>query len=270
VNADAFQLYRRLNICTAKPSAEERAWCPHHLFDVLDLNESCDAARYAEMAKPVIAEIISRRRRPVIVGGSGLYLKALTHGLASLPSDEALRQQLSFSTPEERVARLVELDPAGAAVMNLKNDRYVSRALEICLLTGRPQSELRKTWQGVEPAFDGVWLLWDREKLKARLDQRVLGMIEAGLVQEIADLRDLSDTASKAIGVREIQKHLVGECTLEEAVADIQLSTRRYAKRQRSWFRRETGFKIFEMDEDKRPDTLLEEVLKAFPHMRRE
>jgi len=267
VNADAFQLYRQLDICTAKPSLEERSLCPHHLFDVLALSESCDAAFYTELARPVIEDILKRGRLPIVVGGSGLYLKALTHGLANVPSDESMRLQLAELTAAERVEWLLVRDPTVAATMNLKNDRYVSRALEICLLTGQPQSELRQSWKDLQPAFDGICLKWDRETLNARLDRRVLAMVEAGLVNEIASLGEFTGTAVKAIGVRDVQRHLACECSLEEAIAAIQMSTRRYAKRQRSWFRRETGFKIVEMREDKTPVELADEVLEVFPHL---
>lgn len=249
VNADAFQLYKGLDICTAKPSAAERARVPHHLYDVLALTEVGDAAFFAELAKPVIDEIAGRGKVPIIVGGSGLYVKALTHGLSPLPSDAGLRSKLEHLTTRERVAWLLVRDPHAATTVNLKNDRYVTRALEICLLTGQPQSELRSAWKLHEPYYRGVLLQWPRELLHIRINQRVLAMVQAGLVDEVATAGDLSGTADKAIGVNEVRRHLAGELTEHEMIEAIQLATRQYARRQEKWFRREKGFEVLQMQE---------------------
>ena len=249
INADAFQLYRGLDICTAKPSAADFGRVPHHLYSVLSLGELCDAQFYSDLARPVIAEIASRGKLPIVVGGSGLYVKALTHGLSPLPSDEALRQKLSELTPHERVEWLLLRDPDAEQNVNLKNDRYVTRALEICLLTGEPQSTLRKAWSQVQPEFRGIRLVWDRPVLDERINQRVLQMVAAGLVEEVQQADALSATAVKAIGVREVRQFLAGECTREEMIAAIQLATRQYARRQDKWFRREKGFQPVEMRE---------------------
>ncbi len=260
VNADAFQLYRGLDICTAKPGPDEMRRLPHHLYGVLALNELSDAAFYAELARPVIADILSRGRAPIVVGGSGLYVKALTHGLSPLPSDEALRRKLAELTPAERVCWLLERDPEAATTVNLKNDRYVSRALEICLLTGEPQSRLRQAWRADPPEYHGVRLTWEREALHDRINQRTRAMMEAGLVEEIRGAGDLSGTAEKAIGVREVRAHLRGELSLEAAAEAIQLATRQYAQRQVKWFRRERGFVPLEMRAAAAPDDLVRQV----------
>lgn len=248
VNADAFQLYRGLDICTAKPSAADLARVPHHLYSVLSLGELCDAQFFCDLAKPIIADIAARGKVPIVVGGSGLYVKALTHGLSPLPSDEGLRQRLAEFTPHERVEWLLTRDPDAQQTVNLKNDRYVTRALEICLLTGEPQSKLRQAWSQAQPQFRGVRLSWDRAALDARINQRVLNMIAAGLVNEVAGVSALSATSAKAIGVEEIREHLRGESTIEQAVAAIQLATRQYARRQDKWFRREKAFRVLTMD----------------------
>jgi tRNA dimethylallyltransferase len=249
VNADAFQLYRGLDICTAKPAAQDFARVPHHLYGVLSLGELCDAQFFCDLAKPVIAEIISRGKVPIIVGGSGLYLKALTHGLSPLPSDESLRQKLAELTPHERVEWLISRDPGAEQTVNLKNDRYVTRALEICILTGEPQSRLREAWSKSNPSFRGVRLVWDRVTLDDRINRRVLQMIASGLIEEVRQSSALSATAVKAIGVPEVRRHLAGEATLEETIAAIQLATRQYARRQEKWFRREKGFRVLPMTE---------------------
>jgi tRNA dimethylallyltransferase len=247
VNADAFQLYRGVAICTAKPTAEDLARVPHHLYGVLSLGELCDAQFYCELAKPTLAEITSRGKVPIVVGGSGLYVKALTHGLSPLPSDEALRQKLAELTPHERVEWLLSRDPEAEQTVNLKNDRYVTRALEICILTDEPQSKLRQAWSKAEPHFRGIRLVWDRAVLDARINQRVLQMVAAGLVEEVRQTAALSATAVKAIGVSEVRRHLAGETTLDETIAAIQLATRQYARRQEKWFRREREFRVVPM-----------------------
>lgn len=243
VNADAFQLYRGLDIITAKPSPFERSLVPHHLFDVLDPTATCDAQRYRDLALPVLQQIVARGRIPIVVGGSGLYLKALTHGLDPLPPGEpALRAELAQLSLEEKVARLLALDPAAADSVPLQNPRYVERALEICLLTGQPQSTLRTAAQRPPPLIKGSVLVWDRPLLHQRIDQRVHQMIAAGAIAEIAAQSALSTTSAKAIGVREIQAHLQGDVPLSETITLIQQATRQYAKRQITWFRREPCF----------------------------
>lgn len=267
VNADAFQLYRGMNICTAQPSREELQRVPHHLYAVLDPRETSDAQRYCDLARPVIREIGERGKLPIVVGGSGLYVKALTHGLSALPNDATLRARLEHLTAAERVSWFLHRDPEAAQTVNLKNDRYVTRALEICLLTGQRQSELRKAWSQAAPEYRGIRLVWDREILSARIQQRVQKMAEAGLVAEIANLKELSTTAGKAIGVREIRAHLAGECSLDQALEAIALATRQYARRQDKWFRREKGFAPLEVKEGQSLEELVKTVLESFPDL---
>ncbi len=266
VNSDAFQVYRGLDVCSAKPSKEERARVPHHLFDVLDLVESCDAQRFRDLALPVIQSIATRGVWPIVVGGSGLYTKSLTHGLASLPkADDALRTRLALLTPQERIAELLRLDPEAQRNVPMKNDRYVSRALEICLLTGRAQSELRSEWQENEPQFMGVQITRDRADLYARINERVHGMISAGLVQEVASLGTLSSTAEKAIGVLEVRQHLHEGLPLPAAVEAIQQASRRYAKRQVTWFKRECGFQTICLSPDSTASMAADRIIELFP-----
>lgn len=266
VNADAFQLYRRLDIVTAKPSQEDRTRAPHHLYDVLDPSENCDAQRYCEMAHTVISEISARGRVPVVVGGSGLYVKALTHGLAELPKgDESIRAQFTGMTLEEKTTWLLQLDPRAGMNVNLRNPRYVERALEVCLLTGRPQSELRQTFADTKIEARGVLLEWDRSQLYERINQRVPGMVAVGLVDEVRALPALSDTAGKAIGIREVRAYLAGDCTLDAAIEAIQQATRRYAKRQTTWFRREKWLQTIFRTAETSADETVEALLKSFP-----
>ena len=252
VNADAYQVYDGIPIISAAPSTEEKARVPHHLYGNVPLTESYSVARYAKEASMVIEEIQARGRRAIVVGGNGLYVKSLTHGLSDAPpGDEKLRRAMDSLPMEECVAWLKQLDPEGAAAMNLLNPRYVHRALEITLLSGVPASELKASWKQADPeGIDGLFIEWEREELYARINKRVHAMLEQGVLDEIAALPDtLSDTASKAIGVREFQAHLRGELALQDAVAAVQQASRRYAKRQLSWFRRERVFRCLQLAE---------------------
>ena len=246
VNADAFQVYEHMPIITGAPSAADRARVPHHLYGIVPVEEDYNVARYAASVEHVIQEIQSRGRHPMVVGGSGLYVKALTHGLAeSPPGDASLRHGLHSISEDRRVRWLERLDPVGARRTNLRNPRYVMRALEITLLSGTPASVLKADWRRQDlSGVDGVLISRDREDLYGRINRRVEEMFAAGAVAEVSALPPtLSTTASKAIGVGEIRRYLRGDCTLAEAVEAIRQATRRYAKRQETWFRREPIFR---------------------------
>jgi tRNA dimethylallyltransferase len=245
VNADALQLYRGLEIVSAAPSLGERSLFPHHLFGVLDPTTPNDAQSYAKMASTVIEEIIGRGRTPIVTGGSGLYLKFLTHGASPLPTgDPSLRAELDAMPLEELVAKLRELDPAEAARTSLENPRYVSRAVEICLLTGQRASELRDRWEAATAdkvaALHGYVIHRSRPDLHARIAQRTKAMLNGGAIEEVAAIGPMSENCEKAIGVREIQQLLRGEIDRETCEELINAATRQYAKRQETWFRRET------------------------------
>ncbi len=243
VNADAFQVYRGLEVLSAAPSAAEKANCPHHLFSFRAANEAMDAARYESWARPVIKEIQARGRRPIIVGGSGLYLKFLTHGVAKAPSgDVEIRAELARLPVDEVYRRLHELDPEEAERQNSGNHRHLSRALEICLATGKRASELRRNFADPEllKNLGGVVLKWPRELLAERIVQRTERMFRGGAVEEVRDLPEDADTIRQAIGVKEIEAYLGGEMTQEECLEKMVIATRQYAKRQRNWFRRES------------------------------
>lgn len=216
------------------------AGIPHHLYSVVDPETALDAARYRDLAIPVIADIQTRGRIPIVVGGSGLYLKFLTHGPSPLPSaDPNLRRELESLGLEELNRRLAAADPQTAARIDRHNPRYVQRALEVCLLTGRPVSELRTSFDTIPESLRGLFLTWPPDALDTRIRQRTTAMLDNGAVDEVSLLPELSSTAAKAIGVREIRAHLAGDldrATCEERIA---IATRQYAKRQRTWFRRE-------------------------------
>ena len=270
VNADAFQVYRGLDTLTAAPTAEDRARVPHHLFGIIEPSQDFDAARYAALARQTIAGIAARGRTALVVGGSGLYLKALTHGLDDLPSDAQLRQRLQAQTLAEKVSQLRSLDPESLSNINPANPRHVERALEICLLSGRPASQLKKSWsRSDESPLRGVLLVWPRDLLRARIDQRVEEMFAGGAIDEVARIESgcgFSRTAARAIGVREIRGLLAGELSRDSAMAMTQQATRRYAKRQRTWFRTESWLKTICLDSMTTPESAAGQVAGELRH----
>lgn len=249
VNADAFQIYRGLEILTAAPTLEEKSQCPHHLFGSVEPDEPMDAARYAGMAEKLMREIRGRQKRPIVVGGSGLYLKFLTHGVAAAPpADEIIRAELEALPVEEIYRRLQDRDPEEAARQNPQNRRHLSRALEICLITGEKASDRRRNFAEHErlQGLQGVVLSWPREVLAERIAERTRRMFARGVVEEVKALPPDAQTIRQAIGVREIEACLRGEISRGECQERITISTRQYAKRQRNWFRREEWLRAVE------------------------
>ncbi|MEO7318827.1 MAG: tRNA (adenosine(37)-N6)-dimethylallyltransferase MiaA [Chthoniobacteraceae bacterium] len=243
VSADAFQIYAGFDLLTVKPSPELRTRVPHHLIGEVPLTESWDVARWLDAALRRIAEIHERGRVPIVVGGTGLYFRTLTRGLAELPPASApLRAELESQPLAELQRRLEKLDVEGARRIDLQNPRRVIRALEVCLLTGRPFSSFREQWNHAPSGWRGIVLTRDREELYARIDERTVEMFAGGVVEEVRALHEVGATASQTLGLREIRAHLAGEMTEAECIAAIQQATRRYAKRQLTWFRRETEF----------------------------
>jgi len=244
VNADAFQLYRGLDVLTAAPPEQERAIVPHHLYGVLDPLEKTDAGSYVRMARPVIEEIQSRGKTPIVTGGSGLYLKFLTHSPAPLPTGDAkLRAELDARPLEDLVAQLRSLDPVEAARTALQNRRFVSRALEICFLTGQKASELRDQWESqtreISASLRGIVIQRTRSELHVRIAARTRAMLDGGAIEEVAALSKVSTNCEKAIGFREIRALIDGEINRGTCEDLINAATRQYAKRQETWFRRE-------------------------------
>jgi tRNA dimethylallyltransferase len=258
VSADAFQIYRGLNLLTAKPDDSTLVQAPHYLIGTVPLIEEMNAEKYRRAAMRAIEEINSRGNLAIVVGGSGLYIKALTHGLAPLPdSNSKLRARLNAMSLGDLCSQLAELDPETSQKIDLKNRRRVVRALEISLLTRRPASEalagrglsaeaLAKADDTGRPASPipatGVFVFRDREELYERINQRVENMFECGVIEEVRTAGIMSTTASQMIGLREIRELLAGEKSLQQCIAHIQQATRRYAKRQLTWFRRQSNF----------------------------
>jgi tRNA dimethylallyltransferase len=210
----------------------------------LDPTGSADAQRYVKLAKPVIEEIQSRGKTPIITGGSGLYLKFLTHGAAPLPTGDAkLRAEMDARPLEDLVAELTALDPVEASRTALQNRRFVSRALEICLLSGRKASDLRDGWEQktaeISSQLRGIVIQRSRPELHASIARRTRAMLDGGALEEVAALSQVSTNLEKAIGFREIRALLAGEIDRPTCEDLINAATRQYAKRQETWFRRE-------------------------------
>ena len=253
VSADAFQVYQGLEQLTAKPNSSTLAKAPHHLLGTTPLGDEMNAEKYRLAASSAVDEINSRSKLAIIVGGSGLYIKALSHGLAPLPEpDPALREQLNATSLDDLCSQLVELDPQTARKIDLKNRRRVVRALEICLVTGKSASAQRQQWIGdvsnpmrtrlSAAPVTGVFLFRNREELYERINQRVEMMFEHGVIEEVRIAGEISQTASQMIGLREIRELLAGKKSIPQCIAEIQQATRRYAKRQLTWFRGQTNF----------------------------
>ena len=258
VGADAFQIYAGLDTLNAKPSPELRARVPHHLVGEVPLSASFDVAQWLTRARESIAAISARGRVPVVCGGTGLYIRALTHGLAPLPgADATLRASLEKEPLPSLVERLLSLDPA--STVDLRNPRRVIRALEVCLLTGRPFSSFRIEWSG-EIAPRGFILTRSRDELHAAIHARTAAMFAAGVIEEvvaISEVGEVGPTAAKMIGLAEIRDHLAGKITREACMETICQSTRQYARRQLTWFRKERAFEWIDLSTTHDPLAIL-------------
>lgn len=253
VSCDSMQVYRRMDIGTAKPTLEEMQGIPHHMIDVAEPWEDFSVSRYCEMAAPIVDDIISRGKTAVIAGGTGLYMDCLIQGNAFAPFPatgvrERLEAQADAEGMEAMLSRLRAVDPDAARRLHLSDRKRILRALEVYLETGETITEHNRKTQAVPPRYSPLWLGLDfarRGELYRRIDLRVSLMLEQGLVEEIRGL--LADgipekaTAMQAIGYKEFVDALDGRCTIEEAADQVRQSSRRYAKRQLTWFRHMEG-----------------------------
>jgi tRNA dimethylallyltransferase len=249
VSADAFAVYRGLDIGTAKPGSEVRARVPHHLIDVADPRERYSAGMFIRDADRAIAEIRGRGRLPVVVGGTHFYVRALLRGLFPEPEkDPQLRRRLEEewdADPESVRARLATLDAEAAARVPFRDRQRTIRALEVSLLAGRPMTELWREHRSVAPRYTSLMLglSLPRSELHARIGVRVEGMFAAGLLEEVRRLFaggiSARAHALRAIGYRECCRVLAGELSVDEAIEEAKAATRRLAKRQMTWLRAE-------------------------------
>jgi tRNA dimethylallyltransferase len=243
VNADASQIYRDLPILSAAPTAKERARAEHRLYGTVDAGSPCSAADWAAMARREIADIHGGGRTPILVGGTGLYLRTLLDGIAPVPAiDPEIRRQVRETPVAENVERLRSLDAAAAERLRPADTARIARALEVVLSTGRALGDWQQQREGgIADAVElrALVLLPPRDSLYARCDARFADMIAKGAVEEVTALLarglDPALPAMRAIGVREIAAYLNGECSIDDAIAAAQQATRRYAKRQYTW-----------------------------------
>jgi tRNA dimethylallyltransferase len=249
VSVDSMQVYRGLDIGTAKPNTAERARVPHHLIDAVELTEPFDAAKFVQLAGVAEHEIRARGRVPIFCGGTGFYFKAYLEGLGAAPSaDPALRKQLEAAPLNDLLRELAERDPATFERIDKQNSRRVIRAVEVIRLTGKPFSEQRAEWTSGEsripnPEGQIFGLLRSPADLYGRINQRVDEMFARGLVEETRALLarglEQNKTAMQALGYRQVVQHLQGGLTLVAAIELVKAKTRQFAKRQMTWFRRQ-------------------------------
>ncbi len=260
INADALQVYRGLDIGTAKPGPEERARVPHHLIDILEPHERYSAGDFARRAREAVEEIRGRGRRPIVVGGSGLYLRALLEGLSPIPpGDPEVRQRLRERLDTEGLsalaAELRERDPETAARLGAGDTQRILRALEVSLVSGEPLSAYisRQPFGAERIVALRVGLTLPRGILYDQIAGRVARMVEKGWVEEVRGLlaKGLSPDlpAFQAIGYRQLVHYLEGAWSLDRAIAETIRSTRRFAKRQETWFRKEPDITWFSAQE---------------------
>ena len=259
VSADSRQVYRYMDIGTAKPTAEERRRAPHHFIDVRTPDQYYSAGEYGREARRCISEIQARGRMPIVVGGSGFYIRALVDGLfAPKISDphvkEKWRQAIRQNGVKAVFRQLQKIDPQTAAKLHPNDRQRVVRALEVWELSGKPISSFRKG-EEVPADFDPVFVGLNRErpKLYERIERRVDAMLDAGLVQEVRRLLEmgygLQYNALRTVGYQEVFQYLNGELSSEAMADKVKMNTRRYAKRQLTWFRRDERIRWFSLDE---------------------
>ena len=267
VSCDSMQVYKRMDIGTAKPTLEERRGIPHHMLDVAEPEEDFSVSRYCKQASAIVDDILARGKTAIIVGGTGLYMDSLIKGndFAPFPST-GMREMLEQKPIEEVYAQLQSVDPEAAARLHLSDRKRIIRAMEVYLETGETITAHNRRTQLIPPKYTPVWFALEdesRQDLYDRIDRRVDLMLQQGLIPEIEALLDSGIspkcTAMQAIGYKEFVAALNGTITVEEAAAQVQQASRHYAKRQLTWFRRNSAIHWLR----RRPQTGSEEILHA-------
>jgi tRNA dimethylallyltransferase len=245
LSVDSMQVYRGMDVGTAKPSLAEQREVRHHLIDVIDPDQPFTAARFVEMADAVIADARTRSVPLIAVGGTPLYFKVLFQGMFEGPgADESVRARLRALPNEELHRRVSEADPAAGARIHVNDTKRLVRALEVLELTGRPISSLQTEWESPIARHEPKWigLSWDKGALNRRINARVKDMLASGWVEEVRGLLarcgTLSKTASEATGYAELIAHVEGKLSLDDAAEQIKIATRQLARRQMKWFKR--------------------------------
>jgi tRNA dimethylallyltransferase len=252
ISCDSMQIYKGMDIGTAKPSLEERQKIPHHLIDIVTPDQPFSVSDFIDLAHRAIKEIKDRKKTPIMVGGTGLYLWAFLEGydFPITPANREIRERLKKESPENLYQRLQETDPKAASKIHKNDLKRIVRALEVFELTGKPISALQRKSEKIEATKIGLNM--EREMLYQRIEQRINGMIDNGLVEEVKGLinkgygRDLP--SMQALGYKEVIDYLDGKCNFDEMVSLLKKNTRHFARRQMIWFRRFTNVKWFEVD----------------------
>ena len=270
ISVDSMQVYRGLDIGTAKPDATERARVPHHLVDVLELTETFDAAQFEKRARIAESEIKSRGKTPLFCGGTGLYFRAFLDGLRDQPpQNRALRAALETTLLAELLQELETNDPAHYAKIDRQNPRRVIRAIENFRLTGKPMSEQPTRWENKEDRNKPrvIYLERPSAELRHRIEQRVDEMFARGLVRETRALLaaglETNRTAQQALGYRQVIEHLNGERILEETIALVKIRTWQFARRQATWFRKQPNIHRLKIQPAETADQIADRVLQA-------
>lgn len=272
ISCDSMQVYKHMDIGTAKPTQEEMQDVPHHMLDVAAPEEDFSVSRYCAMATPILEDILARGKTAIVAGGTGLYMDSLIRGndFAPFPSTgmrEKLEKQADAQGMEKMLSLLKSIDPVAAEKLHFADRKRIIRALEVYYETGETITAHNRRTQSVPPKFQALWLGLedeDRQDLYSRINDRVERMLESGLIEEIRALLAMGipkkATALQAIGYKEFLSALDGNCTLAEATAQVQRASRNYAKRQLTWFRRNPQMHWLRR---KKEDTLSEILAKA-------
>ncbi len=268
VSVDSAQVYRGLDVGTAKPTAQELARVPHHLIDLREPDKAFSVAEFVELARLTLGEIQRRNRLPILVGGTGLYMRALLEGyqLVEAPPDPELRRRLSAASLKELHDELAELDSAALEIVDLQNPRRVQRALEVCLTTGGRFSDFYRKRDPGYRSFK-LGLRWGREELVARIRLRTEQMFDQGWLEEVLRLKENGHEPflrqQRIIGYTEILDHLKGEFDLAECRQRILQSTLRLAKKQRTWLKKESSVHWYDLGADGVTERLFEEMVHS-------
>ena len=272
ITVDSMQVYRGLDIGTAKPTAEERRRVPHHLLDVCDLNEAFDAAQFVRLAQAAVTEILARGRVPIFCGGTGLYFKALLEGVGEAPPGDAkVRAELEAAPLEQLLTELRERDLVTFERIDRQNPRRVVRAVEVIRLTGKPFSKQRANWNSAarspQPAARLFCFTRPAADLHRRINARVDEMFRRGLVNETRELlqHGLAENkvAMQAIGYRQVVEHLRGDRGLAATIELVKIKTRQFAKRQLTWFRRHGNCEWIDLKAGETVDHTLETIITS-------
>jgi tRNA dimethylallyltransferase len=271
ISVDSMQVYRGLDIGTAKPSATERQKIPHHLIDICELTESFDAAQFIRIAQKAVEEIQSRGKTPIFCGGTGLYFKAYLSGLGEAPAtNPELRAELEVLPFEKLLQELKERDAEAYEKIDKQNPRRVIRAVEVIRLTEKKFSEQRAEWkeQGALPIKTNFYCVARQQAdMHQRINARVDEMFNRGLVDETRELftrgLEQNKTAMQAIGYRQVVEHLRGERDLAKTIEDVKIRTRQFAKRQLTWFRRQLDAEWIELKPDESLEKCVQKICEA-------